>query len=88
MTVSAFESALTISGGSTSSGRLSSTRDTRSRTSFAAASMSRDSTNSTVMRDRPSDEDELTVSMPSTPLIASSMTCVTRVSTTLAAAPR
>jgi hypothetical protein len=62
-------STFATSGGSASSGRLLSTRATRSRTSFAADSMSRLSANSIVMRERSSWLLERRVSTPSSPAI-------------------
>ena len=80
-------STLLISGGSDSSGRLSSAPEMRSRMSFAAASTSRSGENSMVMSDRPSRDEERIISMPSTPATRSSSIWVMRDSTTLAAAP-
>jgi hypothetical protein len=86
-TTSPEESAFSTSGVSASSGRLSSTREIRSRMSSAAASRSRDRANSTVTRERPSSLDEEIVRIPSTPTMRSSIICVMRVSTTAAEAP-
>ncbi len=61
--------------------------ETRSRTSLAAPSMSRSMANSMVIADRPSSLTDSMVRIPSTPEIRSSMSCVIRVSTTLAEAP-
>lgn len=76
------DSAFCTCGGSTSSGRLLSARDTALRTSFAAASMSRDKRKVMLIEDEPSRLDELIVSMPSMPARASSRGWVTLVSTT------
>ena len=81
-------STFATSGGSASSGRLLSTRETRSRTSLAADSMSRSRPNSIVMRERSSWLLERSVSTPSRPATWFSMTCVIFVSTTDAEAPR
>ena len=81
------EFALDTSGGSAWSGKLLSARLTRSRTSFAAASMSRESLNSMVMSERPLREVEVTFFIPSIPDILSSNSWVIRVSTILADAP-
>ena len=75
------------SGGSASSGSAPSTRDTRSRTSLAALSISRDSSNSTLILERPSRLLERMVLIPSMPAMASSIGCVILVSTTAAEAP-
>ena len=82
-----FASALAISGGSASSGSRSTVRATRSRTSFAAASISRCTSNSTVTWELPSRLAELMVRMPSMPAMESSTSCVIFVSTTCAEAP-
>src|SRR5688572_5665447 len=84
---SASDSTFSICGGSASSGIRPSTRLTASRTSLAAASMSRDSENSIVTDATPLRLRDSTVSMPSMPATASSSTCVIRVSTTAADAP-
>ena len=87
ITTSESDSAFSISGGSASSGMRSSTRLTASRTSFAAASMSRDSENSMSMSLSPFMLWDSMVSIPSMPESASSRIWVTRVSTTAAEAP-
>ena len=81
------DSAFSISGGSASCGMRSSTRLTASRTSLAAASMSRESENSMLMLLSPLRLRESIVSTPSMPDRESSRICVTRVSTTAAEAP-
>ena len=58
-----------------------------SRTSFAAASMSRSSVNSRVTEERPLTLRDWIISIPSMPDSASSSTWVIRVSTTAADAP-
>ncbi len=87
MSTSVTASCLVISGGRTSSGSSSRMLETASRTSLAALSMSRSRENSTVIWESPSLLMESTFLMPSTPLMRSSMSCVTRRSTTAAAAP-
>ena len=84
---SASDSTLAISGGRASSGMRSATRVTASRTSLAAASMSRLDLNSMLMLERPLRLLALMVSMPSMPASASSSTWVMRLSTTAAEAP-
>ncbi|MCW0450707.1 hypothetical protein NB706_003541 [Xanthomonas sacchari] len=84
---SASASTLAISGASASSGRRSSTRLTASRTSLAAASMSRVARNSILMSATPLELRAWIVSMPSMPASASSSTWVMRLSTTAAEAP-
>ena len=84
---SASLSTFAISGASASSGMRSTTRLIASRTSLAAASMSRDRVNSMLIDDRPLTLRDSIVSTPSMPESASSSTCVMRVSTTLADAP-
>ncbi len=81
------DSALLISGGLASIGMRSATRLTASRTSLAAASMSRARVNSMVMSERPFRLRDSIVLMPSVPARASSRIWVTRVSTTAAEAP-
>ncbi len=81
------DSAFSISGGSASSGNRSTTRLTASRTSFAAASISRSSENSMLMLPSPLLLWDSIVSTPSIPDRESSSTCVIRVSTTAAEAP-
>ena len=88
MITDSLESTLRTSGGSASSGMSSSTLETRSRMSLAAASTSRPIVNSMVMSLTPSRLDDSMYSMPSTPAMRSSMISVIRVSTTDAAAPR
>ncbi len=66
---------------SMSSGSRRVTRDTRSRTSFAASSSLRVRLNSTVIDDWPSRDDDRMVLTPSMPESSPSSTCVTRVST-------
>ena len=76
-----------MSGGSESSGKLSTTPETRSRISFAAASISCVTSNSMLIRERPSEDVEEINLIPSTPEIRSSITSVIRVSTVCAEAP-
>ncbi len=64
------------------------TRVTRSRTSLAAASMSRLALNCTLIGERSSRLEEVSLSTPSRPATSFSITCVTRVSITEALAPR
>ena len=78
---------LDLAAGRPPRGMRSSTRLTASRTSLAAASMSRDSENSMLMLLSPLRLRDSIVSMPSMPDSASSRICVTRVSTTAAEAP-
>ena len=73
---------------SASGGRRAAARETRSRTSLAAASRSRSIENSTVMRENSSRLDEVSFSTPSMPATSSSSTWVTRDSITAALAPR
>ena len=87
MTVSESLSAFSTSGGSASCGRRSAMPLMASRTSLAAASISRSSVNSSVTPERPLRLLDWIVSMPSIPDSASSSTCVMRVSTTAADAP-
>ena len=87
MITSASASTLEISGGSASSGMRSITRLTRSRTSLAAASMSRLRLNSMVTSERPLRLLDWMVLMPSMPDRPSSRIWVMRVSTTAADAP-
>ena len=87
MIASASASTLAISGGSASSGMRSITRLIASRTSFAAASMSRLRLNSMVTSERPLRLLDWIVRMPSIPASASSRIWVMRVSTTAADAP-
>ncbi len=82
-----FASALATVGGSASAGRRRITRDTRSRTSLAAASRSADKPNSTVMELPPSRLTDVSDRMPSTPLTDSSMRSVICDSITSALAP-
>src|SRR5690606_32444712 len=81
------ESDFDTEGGSASSGRRRRMRDTRSRTSFAASSRSRLSSNSTVTCAWPSRLAERIVFTPSMPESSPSSTCVMRVSMTSADAP-
>lgn len=74
-------------GASASGGRRDNTRLIESRTSFAAASMSRFRLNSMLTEPDPLRLRDSTLSMPSMPLTASSRIWVTRVSTTAADAP-
>ena len=78
---------LDTSGGRTCSGRLSSARATRSRTSFDAASISRLILNSMVIFERPFLLDELMLLIPSIPEIRFSSTWVIFVSMISADAP-
>lgn len=84
---SASASTLEISGGRAWSGMRSETRLTASRTSLAAASTSRDCTNSILISEEPLRLRASMVSMPSMPASASSSTWVMRLSTTAADAP-
>ena len=84
---SASASTFSICGGSASSGMRLATRLTASRTSLAAASISRDSVNSMLIDARPLTLRDSMVSMPSMPASASSRIWVMRVSTTAAEAP-
>ncbi len=79
---------LVTSGGSASGGSCCRTRETRSRMSLAAPSGSRVTSNSTVMFERSSRDDDVSLVTPAMPAISSSMTLVTRRSTTSAEAPR
>ena len=83
----ASESALATIGSRMSNGRAPRTRETRSRTSCAATSMSRERSNSMLMPLTPSRLCEVRVLMPSMLLMASSSRSVTSVSTTCALAP-
>src|SRR5689334_23056590 len=74
-------------GGSASGGRSRSTLPTRSRTSCAAASMSRSRLNVIITNEEPWPEIERSWSMPSTVLTASSMRWLTSVSTSSTEAP-
>jgi len=74
ITGSALKSTLPISGGSASGGSCAATRETRSRTSFAASSTSRSGTNSRLMLERPSTLCEVILVMPSRPDTRSSIT--------------
>jgi hypothetical protein len=84
----AFVSTLAMIGSSASPGRLPRMRETRSRTSFAASSTFRFSSNSTVMTDPCSWLEEVSVLIPSMVESCSSRTSVISVSTTLGLAPR
>ena len=84
---SASASTLEICGGSASIGRRSATRLMASRTSLAAASMSRVMLNSRVTSERPLRLRDWIMRIPSMPANASSSTWVMRVSTTAAEAP-
>jgi hypothetical protein len=81
-------STLPISGGSASIGRFSTTRETASRTSLTADSMSRSAVNSIVIRERSSMLEEVSLSTPSMPAMRFSITCVIFDSTMSADAPR
>jgi hypothetical protein len=83
----ASESRFATTGSSTSSGSRLRTRETRSRTSFAATSRSRSSANSTEIDDTCSRLLDVTCRTPSIPISSSSRSCVTEVSTTSGAAP-
>src|SRR5688572_25868240 len=74
-------------GSSTSSGSWPRTRDTRSRTSLAAASVARSGTNSTVICETSSRLTDLMVRTPSMPAMLSSSGCVTWDSITCGLAP-
>ena len=80
-------SALATTGGSTSAGIERFARSTRSRTSLAACSRSRPSSNSTVIVERPSALVDVSERIPSIPLIDSSRGSVICDSTTSAFAP-
>src|SRR3546814_5816312 len=84
MMVSESLSAFSTSGGSASSGRRSATPLIASRTSLAAASMSRLRVNSMSTEARPLRLRDWMISTPSMPDSASSSTWVMRVSTTAA----
>jgi hypothetical protein len=84
----AFTSTLATIGSSASLGSSPRTRATRSRTSFAACSTSRFSSNSIVMTEPCSRLDEVIVFTPSSVANCSSSTSVISVSTTLGLAPR
>ena len=81
-------SAFATRGGSASGGRRLTARLTRSRTSLAARSRSAPSSNSMRMLLEPSEEDEVSVLIPSIPLICSSSGSVIWASITSAFAPR
>jgi hypothetical protein len=83
----ASRSTLLTTGSSASSGSWPRTRAILSRTSFAAVSMSRSSSNSIVIRLTFSVDSEVRVLMPSIVLISSSRTSVTSFSTTSGSAP-
>ena len=78
---------LDTSGGSAWSGRLFNTRLTLSRTSFDAASISLDKSNSILIDERPLRLLDSIFLIPSMPLMRSSINCVIRVSTIDAEAP-
>ncbi len=80
-------SSLETTGGSTSFGSDASATDTLSRTSWAARSMSRSSSNSTEIVDTPSDEVEVMCLIPSIAVSSFSITSVTADSTTSGLAP-
>jgi len=84
----AFTSTLATMGSSASVGSVPRTRDTRSRTSLAAASTFRESSNSMVMTEPCSRLEESIVLMPSIVANCSSSTSVISVSITLGLAPR
>jgi hypothetical protein len=75
-------------GSSTSSGSRARARSTLSRTSWAFMSTSYWSPNSIAMRERPWDDIDLRVRMPSMALMCSSSTSVTSRSTVSGDAPR
>lgn len=79
--------ALNTSGGSACSGKLFNAREIRSRTSLVAASISRSSSNSMEIFERPTRLFELIDLTPSIPLILSSRTWVILLSTIAADAP-
>ncbi len=81
-------STLAITGSSTSSGSLPRARDTRSRTSAAAESISRLGRKVMLMRDDSERLADLMKSMPSMPERLSSSSCVTCSSMISAEAPR
>ena len=87
-TESALASALTICGGSASGGKPRITRAMRSRTSLAAASTSRLTSNSMRTCERSSSLSDSILRMPSMPATESSMICVILVSMIAADAPR
>ena len=87
ITACASESRLATTGSSISSGSRLRARATRSRTSLAAASRSRPSSNSTEICETCSRLSEVTTLTPSMPFTWSSRTSVTEVSTTSGAAP-
>ncbi len=84
----AFESCFDTIGSSALGGSWPRTRDTRSRTSFAALSTSRSRLNSIVMFETCSCEDEVRSLTPSMVESCSSSTSVISVSTTWGLAPR
>ena len=87
ITGSALASLLTMRGSSASSGSLPRTRPTAARTSFAASSMSRPVTNSTVVWLRPCRLSEVMLRMPLIEATAPSTGSVMSVSTISGAAP-
>src|SRR5262245_19404611 len=87
MMACASASTLAMIGSSTSSGSCPRTRDTRSRTSLAAASVSRSGTNSIVICDTSSRLSDLMLLTPSIPEMLSSSGCVTWLSMTCGLAP-
>ncbi len=78
---------LETTGGLASRGRLRTTAATRSRTSWAALSMSRSRLKVVMMKEPPEPEIERISSIPSTVLIASSSGCETSDSTSSVEAP-
>jgi hypothetical protein len=84
----AFTSCLATIGSSASRGSWPRTRETRSRTSFAASSTSRRKLNSMVTRETCSCDEEVMSLTPSMVDICSSSTSVISVSTTCGEAPR
>ena len=87
MMARASASLLAMRGGSASRGRFGTARPTRSRTSLAAASMSRSMSNSMETAEDSSRLVEVMTSIPSIPATASSTICVTWDSTIFAEAP-
>src|SRR5262245_23427728 len=87
MMACASASTLAMIGSSTSSGSCPRTRDTRSRTSLAAASVSRSGTNSIVICDTSSRLSDLMLLTPSIPEMLSSSGCLTWLSMTCGLAP-
>ena len=88
MTGSIPSSTLVTCGVSASCGSCAITREMRSRTSFAAPSMSRSSENSRLIRENSSRLVDVSFSIPSMPASSPSSTWVIRDSITAALAPR